>query len=83
MIACKYRVLTSNPVTPYGDFVAETIAAAQEAGVSRFVIDLRHNSGGIGTWVTPFVTGLGKSEFNEYGRLFVLVGRNTFSAVAR
>ncbi|MDH3645674.1 MAG: hypothetical protein OER80_02775 [Gammaproteobacteria bacterium] len=68
------------PVTPYGDFVAETIAAAQVAGVSRFVIDLRHNSGGIGAWVTPFVTGLGGSEFNKYGRLFVLVGRNTFSA---
>ena len=69
-----------NPVTPYGDFVAETIAAARAAGVSRYVIDLRHNSGGIGAWVTPFVTGLANSEFNEYGRLFVLMGRTTFSA---
>lgn len=69
-----------NPVLPYGDFVAETIEAAREAGVSRYVIDLRHNSGGIGAWVTPFVTGIGSSEFNEYGRLFVLVGRTTFSA---
>lgn len=68
------------PVRPYGEFVAETIAAAREAGVSRYIIDLRHNSGGIGAWVTPFVTGLGRSEFNEYGRLFVLIGRTTFSA---
>ena len=68
------------PVRPYGAFVAETIAAAREAGVSRYIIDLRHNSGGIGAWVTPFVTGLGRSEFNEYGRLFVLMGRTTFSA---
>ena len=69
-----------SPVVPYGDFVAETLEAAREAGVSRYVIDLRHNSGGIGAWVTPFVTGIGRSEFNEYGRLYVLVGRTTFSA---
>ena len=68
------------PVRPYGEFVAETIRAAREAGVSRYIIDLRHNSGGIGSWVTPFVTGLGRSEFNEYGRLFILMGRTTFSA---
>ncbi|MDJ0749414.1 MAG: S41 family peptidase [Woeseiaceae bacterium] len=68
------------PVRPYGEFVAETVAAAREAGVSRYIIDLRHNSGGMGAWVTPFVTGLSRSEFNEYGRLFVLMGRTTFSA---
>ncbi|MDH3587866.1 MAG: S41 family peptidase [Gammaproteobacteria bacterium] len=69
-----------NPATPYGDFVAETLEAARKAGVSRYVIDLRHNFGGVGAWVTSFVTGLGSSEFNEYGRLYVLVGRTTFSA---
>ena len=68
------------PVRPYGEFVAETVRAAREAEVSRYIIDLRHNSGGIGAWVTPFVTGLGNSEFNEFGRLFVLMGRTTFSA---
>jgi hypothetical protein len=68
------------PVRPYGEFVAKTIAAARDAGVSHYIIDLRHNSGGIGAWVTPFVTGLSRSEFNEYGRLFVLMGRTTFSA---
>ena len=69
-----------NPVTPYGDFVAETIKAARDAGVSRYVVDLRHNFGGIGAWVTPFVTGLVGSEFNHYGRLYILMGRDTFSA---
>ena len=69
-----------SPERPYGEFVAETISAAKEAGVSRYVVDLRHNSGGIGAWVTPFVTGLVRSEFNEYGRLFILMGRTTFSA---
>jgi len=69
-----------NPVSPYGDFVAETIGAARSANVSRYVLDLRNNFGGIGAWITPFVTGLVNSEFNEYGRLYILMGRNTFSA---
>ena len=69
-----------NPVSPYGDFVAETISAARQAKVSRYVLDLRHNFGGIGAWTTPFVTGLLNSEFNEYGRLYVLTGRTSFSA---
>lgn len=68
------------PVYPYSDFVAETLAAARAAGVSRYIVDLRHNSGGIGAWVTPFVTGIAPSEFNDYGRLYVLMGRTTFSA---
>lgn len=69
-----------NPATPYSDFVRRTIDAARAAKVSRFVVDLRHNFGGMGAWVTPFVTGLSASEFNEYGRLYILVGRTTFSA---
>ncbi|GJL65162.1 MAG: hypothetical protein NPIRA05_01330 [Nitrospirales bacterium] len=69
-----------NPPVPYADFVGETLVRAREAGVSRYSIDLRHNSGGIGAWVTAFVTGLSSSEFNEYGRLYILMGRTTFSA---
>lgn len=69
-----------SPATPYGDFVAETIAVAGQAGVSRYIVDLRHNSGGVGTSVIPFVTGLPRSEFNEYGKLFVLTSLTTFSA---
>ncbi|MDJ0710724.1 MAG: S41 family peptidase [Woeseiaceae bacterium] len=80
VIYVQVNQFEEQPKRPYGEFVAETIVAAREAGVSKYVIDLRHNSGGIGAWVTPFVTGLSNSEFNEYGRLFVLTGRTTFSA---
>ena len=80
VIYVQVNQFEESPARPYGEFVAETLRAAREAGVSRYIIDLRHNSGGIGAWVTPFVTGIGRSEFNEYGRLFVLIGRTTFSA---
>lgn len=68
------------PARPYSEFVAETLAAARDAGASRYVLDLRHNSGGVGTWTLPFIRGLVQSEFNRYGRLFVMIGRTTFSA---
>jgi hypothetical protein len=69
-----------SPPRPYSEFVAETLAAARDAGVSKYVLDLRHNSGGAGTWTLPFIRGLVQSEFNRYGRLYVLIGRTTFSA---
>ena len=69
-----------NPKRPYSDFVAQTLSAAREAGVSRYIVDLRHNSGGIGSWVIPFTRGITRSEFNQYGRLFILIGGTTFSA---
>lgn len=69
-----------NPKRPYSEFVADALSAARGAGVKRFVVDLRHNSGGIGAWTIPFTTGLTRSEFNQYGRLFVLIGGTTFSA---
>ncbi len=69
-----------NPQSPYGDFVAETLAEARAHKVHKYIIDLRHNSGGIGAWVIPFVTGLSRSEFNVYGRLYILIGSTTFSA---
>lgn len=68
------------PQRPYNEFVAETVTAAGTAGVQRYILDLRHNTGGIGAWTLPFSTGLGRSQFNQYGRLYVLMGRTTYSA---
>lgn len=79
-IYVQVNQFAENPTRIYGAFVAETLAAARKAGVSRYVIDLRHNSGGIGAWTIPFLTGLSRSEFNQYGRLYILMGRTTFSA---
>ena len=71
---------SERPPRPYSEFVAETLVAARAAGVSRYVIDLRHNSGGTGAWTIPFVTGLTRCEFNRFGRLYILIGGTTFSA---
>lgn len=49
--------------------------------VANMVLDLRHNSGGDGTLNAPMVaTAVLFSALKPKGRLFILIGRNTFSA---
>lgn len=49
--------------------------------IKRFVIDIRYNSGGDGTLLKPFILHLMQRPWlQEYGKLFVITGRKTFSA---
>ena len=61
-------------------FFARAVAAADEVGARRFVLDLRHNGGGNGDLNRAIVRALLRSRFDERGRLFVITGRRTFSA---
>ncbi|HYJ70693.1 MAG TPA: hypothetical protein VEX15_23815 [Nocardioidaceae bacterium] len=61
-------------------FFARALAAADSLGARRFVLDLRHNSGGDGDLNGAIVRALLQSRFDERGRLFVITGRRTFSA---
>jgi len=56
----------------------ESIAAENE--VERLVIDIRHNGGGDNTTYHSLINAIVASEFSEPGRLFVIIGRLTFSA---
>ncbi len=63
------------------DFGRELVERLTERGFSHLVIDLRHNNGGNGYLNWPFVRELLRAEvLDEPGRLFVIVGRRTFSA---
>jgi hypothetical protein len=48
--------------------------------VERLVIDMRHNGGGDEGPFWSFVNRLAKHPLNEEGRLFVIVGRGTYSS---
>ena len=56
--------------------------AAAGRGVDRVVVDLRHNLGGDNTRYGAFVDALRTSRLNRPDRLYLLVGRATFSAAA-
>jgi len=62
-------------------FSARMVAAARAAGAERIVLDLRLNGGGDNYLSRGLVLALiGAKDFNRYGRLFTIIGRNTFSA---
>ena len=48
--------------------------------VEKIVLDARLNQGGDGYKNKPIVLGLIKSPLNKEGKLFTIIGRNTFSA---
>jgi len=54
--------------------------ADQHDGI-KIVVDMRHNGGGDNTTYGPLLNQLTQNEkINQEGKLFVIIGRNTFSA---
>jgi len=68
------------PDVPVIEFMRDALDAARRGGSERLIVDLRDNRGGWGAHNTAIVNSLVRSEFNEYGRLYVLIGRRTFSS---
>ena len=63
------------------DFYAEVFEFVDQNDVEKLILDLRLNSGGNNYKNKPVITGLIKSEkINQPGKLFVILGRRTFSA---
>ena len=64
-------------------FVSGMLETAKAQDVQRAVIDLRHNFGGNAMWMLPFFRAVSRdATFDRPGGLYVLIGRNTFSAAA-
>jgi hypothetical protein len=60
----------------------EILARARQGDVDRVVVDLRHNGGGDNTTYGRLFGDLQDPSIDRPGRLFVLIGRLTFSAAA-
>lgn len=70
--------ISSEPLTAFAERLFKFI---NENDVERLVIDMRWNSGGNNFLNRPLVHGLIKNDkINKRGKLFVIVGRHTFSA---
>ncbi len=62
-------------------FIERALAAAERGGAERLVLDLRLNGGGNNFLARPIWYRLvGSERWREPGRLFVIIGRRTFSA---
>ncbi|MCI0341205.1 MAG: S41 family peptidase [Planctomycetales bacterium] len=76
-----YRQCANRPDKPFADFAREVLAFVAANPVERLVLDLRANSGGDSEVARPLLAGLpGHEKLDARGRLFVLIGRRTFSS---
>lgn len=65
----------------FKEMMAEALSIANSQPVERFVIDMRRNAGGDEGIFRPLIKQLSRRrELNRRGKLFVIVGRGTFSS---
>jgi hypothetical protein len=65
-----------------GTFLRELMDEAAKPDVARVVIDIRHNFGGEVQALGPILATFPAATFDTPGRLFLVTGRNTFSAAS-
>lgn len=65
---------------PFAAFNDALFALIGQKKPKRLVIDLRDNSGGNSGVLTPFIDSIKSSYLNTKGKLFVLIGKQTFSS---
>jgi hypothetical protein len=76
-----YNSCRDLPDLPFSAFVAGLWDIVRKNPVEKLVIDLRNNGGGDSSILDPFIGELAAAkEVNLKGRLFVIVGRRTFSS---
>lgn len=65
---------------PFKDFSVELMNVLNAKGVEKLIIDIRNNGGGNSMILENLISEIGKSELNKKGKLFVIIGRRTFSS---
>jgi hypothetical protein len=76
----QYNSCMEDPKQPSADFFAQLKPQMADPHVQRIVLDMRFNSGGFTSILSPWIEEIRHSRFNQRGRLYVIVGRATFSA---
>ena len=77
----NYRRCANMASQPFSKFAESLLKFMDENLIERMVIDLRLNGGGNSAIFDPFIAALSKrQDVNQTGKLFVLIGRGTFSS---
>jgi PAS domain-containing protein len=76
-----YHACVSMPAAPIGPWIQEVIALLDRERPDSVVIDLRDNTGGASALLEPLIRAIGERDWlNHSGRVWVLIGRRTFSS---
>jgi len=65
---------------PFEIFNQEFWDFVQSHEADRLVLDIRKNRGGISTILNPFIKEIKNSQFNQPGRFYVIIGKDTYSS---
>lgn len=77
----QYNSVRNDPAEPIDKFAERMFGFIETNDVKYMVVDARWNGGGNSFFNRAFVNGLiGCKKVNAEGKLFVITGRNTFSA---
>jgi tetratricopeptide (TPR) repeat protein len=77
----QYNRVLNDPQEPLAKFSERLFKFIDEHEIDKLVIDMRWNNGGNTFLSWPLLHGLIKSDkVNKRGKLFVIIGRRTFSA---
>lgn len=76
----QFNLVVNSPTESLSAFVERLFKFVDENDIDKLIIDMRWNNGGNAMMLMPLVNGLVRSKVNRPGRLFVIVGRYTFSA---
>lgn len=80
-IYVQFNVVTQKKTQSLKDFNLEIRKLMTEKKTQNLILDLRHNHGGNGSILTPMLKTIVNFEvMNPKGKLFVIIGRETFSA---
>jgi hypothetical protein len=81
LVYCQYNAVRNDPKEPLAAFCERLFKFINEKDVQKLVLDLRWNGGGNSFLNRPLVHGLIRCDkVNQPGKLFVVIGRNPFSA---
>ena len=80
-IYCQINGIGSREAQNMSDFCKKLFDAVAEPQVETLIIDMRYNGGGDTFQNVPLIEGIIRSDkLRQNGRLFVIIGRDTFSA---
>jgi len=81
MVYVRYALVRDEPNRSLTVFWTEVFRAVEEYGAEKLIIDMRSNPGGDNRLNRSLVHSILRHDrINQWGRLFVLIGRETFSA---
>ncbi len=79
-VYCQFNSVSDGSTETLSGFADRLFEYIEKNKIETLIIDMRWNNGGNSKLLPPFISGLIRSDVNRDGRLFVIVGRKTFSA---